>query len=106
MDIALVQDLSDLAPRLQDGHTNEAGLKEATDLLSKIDQRLKDQRESPHSFPVSGTRGFSSYDQANAKPSCPPGSARRHSRLFSRGCCVPARTRRKRTRARSMPSSR
>lgn len=67
MDIALVQDLSDLAPRLQDGHTNEAGLKEATDLLSKIDQRLKDQRESPHSFPVSGTRGYSSYDQANAQ---------------------------------------
>lgn len=53
MDIALVQDLSDLAPRLQDGHNNEAGLKEATDLLSKIDARLKEQRECslPTHFP-------------------------------------------------------
>lgn len=50
MDIALVQDLSDLAPRLQDGHNNEAGLKEATNLLTKIDNRLKEQRES--SFPT------------------------------------------------------
>lgn len=53
MDIALVQDLSDLTPRLQDGHTNEAGLREATELLTKIDARLKEKRECDHpAFPV------------------------------------------------------
>lgn len=57
MDIALVQDLSDLAPRLQDGHNNEAGLKEAADLLTKIDKRLQDNREFPCGLPCTPLTG-------------------------------------------------
>lgn len=58
MDIALVQDLSDLASRLRREYTVE-GLKEITATLEKVSQRLEATRESPVFYPDTQRRSES-----------------------------------------------